>query len=133
MPPGGTSEISQQQAVQHWWKERWGRKSYQWGVVGVSAPCRNVLKTHKDLRKAESAVLTQIRTGRIGLAAFLNKVRVPDFPSPQCRCGQAQETAAHIILHCPLYAEARERLCVPGERLDIRALVSFSKGARCLT
>ena len=91
------------------------------------------MKTHKDLRKTESAVLTQIRTGRIGLAAFLNKVRVLDFPSPQCRCGQAQKTAVHIILHCPLYAEARRRLCVSGERLNIRALVSSSKGAWCLT
>src|SRR5947207_1041525 len=69
----------------------------------------------------------------MGLAAFLNKMRVPDFLSSQCRCSQAQETAAHIILHCPLYVEARRRLCVPGERLDIRALVSSPKGAWCLT
>ena len=33
----------------------------------------------------------------------------------------------------PLYAEARRRLCVPGERLDIKALVGSPKGARCLT
>ena len=131
MPPGGTSEISPQQAVQHWWKERWGRKSYQWGLVGVGTPCRKVLKTHKDLRKAESVVLTQIRTGWIDLAAFLNKMQVPDFLSFQCRCGQAQETAAHIILHCSLYAETRRRLCVSEEKLNIKILVNFSKNVWC--
>ena len=122
-----------QQAVQHWWKKRWDCKSYQWGLVGVGTPCHKVLKTHKDLRKAESVVLMQIWTGWIDLAAFLNKMWILDFPSSQCRCGQVQKTAVHIILHCSLYAEARRRLCVSEERLNIRVLVSFFKNVQCLT
>jgi hypothetical protein len=133
MPPGSTSELSLRQAEMHWWKKRWNSRPHQWGLIGVEAPSRKILKIHKDLKKAESAVLTQIRTGRIGLAAFLNKVRVPDYLSPACRCGQAHETAAHIIAHCQLYAEARRSLRGPDMRMDVRSLVSTSEGARRLT
>src|SRR5271156_6574594 len=34
-------------------------------------PTKQVLNLHKDLRKAESALLVQARTGQIGLAKFL--------------------------------------------------------------
>src|SRR5947207_14080277 len=99
----------------------------------MSTSCCKILKTHKDLRKTESAVLTQIQTDQINLAAFFNKMQILNFLSSQCRCGQVQKTAAHIILHCSLYVKTRRRLCVPEERLNIRALVSFSKNAWCLT
>ena len=36
---------------------------------------------------AQSSILTQVRTGKIGLAAFLCKCWVPDFPTPACSCG----------------------------------------------
>ena len=61
--PRSTSELSPQQAVKHWWKKKWNRRSYQWGLLGVQAPGGKMLKIHKDLRKAESAILTQVRTG----------------------------------------------------------------------
>ena len=133
MPPEDISEISPQQAVQHWWKKRWGCKSYQWGLVKVGTSCCKILKTHKDLRKAESAVLIHIWTDQIDLAAFLNKMQISDFLSFQCRCSQVQKTAAHIILHCLLYAETRERLCASEERLNIKILMSISKNAWYLT
>ena len=87
-------------------------------------------KIHKELKKAESSILTQIRTGRIGLAAFLNKARVPNFPSPICQCGQAEETASHIIAYCPRFAEQRQGLAVGHP--DIKKLVSTAKGAQRL-
>jgi hypothetical protein len=39
-------------------------------------PAKQVLELHKGLRKAESALLIQARTGRIGLAKFLYRCRV---------------------------------------------------------
>jgi len=56
-------------------------------------PTRAVLKLHSGLRKAESSVLVQARTGRIGLAKFLYKYRVPSVLTAQCRCGAGEETA----------------------------------------
>ena len=70
--------------------------------------------------------------GRIGLAAFLNKVRVLDHSSPQCRCGRSRETAAHVIAHYPLYIEARRSLCNPEGLINIKKLVSTAKGAKRL-
>jgi hypothetical protein len=67
------------------------------------------LRKHDSLRKHESAALVQIRTGKIGLNAFLFDCRVPDIMSPNCECGN-RETAAHIILHCPLLAAKRDGL-----------------------
>ena len=70
---------AEKEALERDWKERWEANPPTWGVVGVGPPKRSVLKLHKDLRKAESALITQIRTGRIGLAAFLNKAKIPGY------------------------------------------------------
>ena len=78
-------------------------------------------------------MLTQIRTGRIGLASFLNRARVPDFPSPMCQCGQAEETASHVIVFCPRFSEQRRQLTGQSmDRLNVKALVSSAEGAKRL-
>jgi hypothetical protein len=78
-------------------------------------------------------VITQIRTGRIGLAAFLNKAQVPEFPSPECQCGQGNETATHVIVHCPRFAEIRRSLINRGSNMvDLRALVTKAEGIKRL-
>jgi hypothetical protein len=59
------------------------------------------LRRHKGLRKHESVTLTQIRTGKIGLRAFLAKRRVPGIVTPLCPCSIGPETPEYIIIHCP--------------------------------
>jgi len=66
------------------WKRRWEANRPKWGLIGVGPPSEEPPKIYKELKKAESSILTQIQTGRIGLAAFLNKAKVPSFPSPKC-------------------------------------------------
>ena len=61
-------------------------------------------------------MLTQIRTGKIGLRAFLFQARVPDIVTPLCRCGNELETPAHVILRCPELNEEREQLWSRIER-----------------
>ena len=67
------------------------------------------------------------------MASFLNRARVPGFPSPMCQCGQAEETAAHIIAYCPRFAEQRRSIAnqLTG-RQDVKALVSSAEGAKRL-
>lgn len=48
------------------------------------APTKDVLQLHNGLRKAESALLVQARTGRIRLARFLHSRKVPGFETAQC-------------------------------------------------
>ena len=73
------------------------------------------LAKRRGLRKHESTALTQIRTGRIGLKAFLHRRRVPDVLSPRCSCGQAEQTPAHLFADCPETVTAR-RPDLPGSR-----------------
>ncbi|PQE21173.1 hypothetical protein CJF30_00011262 [Rutstroemia sp. NJR-2017a BBW] len=40
-----------------------------------------------------------MRTGRIGLAYFLNTAKVPDFPTKQYEYGQGWETPRYILLY----------------------------------
>jgi hypothetical protein len=65
------------------------------------------LSIHRDLTKARSSLLTQARTGAIGLNAFLFKMRVPDIPSPLCSSGCGAETFDHIVLKCLGFKEQR--------------------------
>ncbi len=99
----------------------------------MGPPNRKTVKLHAKLQKAESSVITQIHTGRIGLAAFLNKARVPGFPSPVCPCSQASETVTHVIAHYARFMEHRERLKNPRTgQLDVKGLVSRPEGAQLL-
>ena len=125
--------MSMQQAVQYWWKQHWDGKQNQWKLIGVEAPGHKVVNLHKNLHKAESAVLTQIQTRRIGLVVFLNKVQVSDHPSRVCQCSQANETAAHIIVHCTRFSEAHSSLRDYHTGLiDLKSLVDTAKGVQHL-
>ena len=78
-------------------------------MASTEAPSARRLTLHEQLKKAESSVLlVQARTGRIGLAHFLNKARVPGYETPACRCGLGDETAEHLLLHCQLETERRQ-------------------------
>jgi hypothetical protein len=89
--------------------------------------------------------------GRIGLAKFLYKCRVPSVQTAQCRCRAGEETARHMalfydkgsgispalalppILHplCTEEAGRRQHLRIGG-RLDYRQLIGTNNGARKL-
>ena len=62
-------------------------------------PTKQVLKLHEGLRKAESSLLIQVRTGKIGLNKFLYSRQVPGY-SAQCQCRGGEETPRHIALFC---------------------------------
>ena len=78
------------------------------------------------------AGLVQLRSGKIGLAAFLHKRGVPEFPSPRCSCGYAQETAKHVLLHCDRFGTSRGAL-EHGGRIDCQWLVGEREGASVVT
>jgi hypothetical protein len=77
----------------------------KWGIT--LPPSQNVLKLHKNLVKAESSIFIQLRTERIGLPLFLNKRRVPEYPTPYCYCGLDKGTVSHFLSFCPFYNRPR--------------------------
>ena len=100
-------------------------------VLEDTPPNRAVLKLHSGLRKAESSVLVQARTGRIGLAKFLYNCKVPGILSAQCRCGAGEETPRHMVLYCTEEAERRQHLRT-GRRLDYQQCIGTNSGAKKL-
>ena len=88
------------------------------------------LDFHTGLRKAESSVATQIRSGKIGFNAFLHRARVPGVLNSRCHCGWARQDAKHIILFCPEYASQRRQLIQETQTNDFRILMTEAKGIR---
>jgi hypothetical protein len=69
-----------------------------------------VLKLHEGLRKAESSLAIQLRTGTNGLDAFHFQARVPSVSSPICSCGGERQMAKHVLNCCPRHAGAQDEL-----------------------
>ena len=91
------------------------------------------LRLRADLPKPYSSLLTQIRTGKIGLAAFLHQRRVPGVDSPACPCGWRWETAKHIILNCPRFTQQRWQLRQQVPSTDFQQLTSNPRAAAVVT
>ena len=75
------------------------------------------LAKHIGLKKHESSVLVQARTGKIGLRDFLHTRKVPGVTSPGCQCGAGRETAIHILTECRDTEE---------QRIDLRIALGSS-------
>ncbi|EDN11017.1 predicted protein [Histoplasma mississippiense (nom. inval.)] len=75
-----------QASYNHWlkreqlwrWVQRWKRREPPWGERHGRPPDKKILKWHTGLRKARSTIIIQLRSGKTGLAAFLN--RCPELP-----------------------------------------------------
>ncbi|KAL1995354.1 hypothetical protein VTN49DRAFT_1541 [Thermomyces lanuginosus] len=77
---------------------------------------KSVLRLYARLHKAESSsILTQLRTGKIGLASFLHKADVPGSHTGICpHCEQGEETPRHVLIHRPRFQGDREALDTMG-------------------
>jgi hypothetical protein len=54
----------------------------------------------QNLTKAESSMVLQLRTERLGLNVFLRDRNVPGI-TETCTCGHPRQTVKHVILFCP--------------------------------
>lgn len=79
-------------------------------VIEDPPPTDKVIELHKGLHKAESALLVQARTKKIGLAEFLYSRKVPGVDTARCRCGAGHETPRHMALFCIEEASRRQGL-----------------------
>ena len=74
--------------------------------------------TWEGLTRKEATTLTQLRLNR---APFLEHTRhrwgLSD--SPICRCGEADETTAHYLLHCPIWETQRRTTFGTDRELSI--------------
>ncbi len=69
-------------AIVQEWSVRWHKyrkRGYKYSIAALDKPCAKKLKLYNNLKKAESSVVFQARTGRIGLGHFLSTANVPGY------------------------------------------------------
>lgn len=73
----------------------------------LPTPNKAIFRLYQGLDTPERTVLTQLRTGKIGLNAYLHTIKVRD--SPICEnCNlRVPETPHHVLFHCPRYGALR--------------------------
>ncbi|PCD20294.1 hypothetical protein AU210_015951 [Fusarium oxysporum f. sp. radicis-cucumerinum] len=109
-----------------WISETRGRASFR----HTPKPSRKVLDLHDGLNKKHSALLTQLRTEKIGLKDFLYNRKVPGISSNRCPCGSDRQTVAHVLLRCRQHRQLRDQeLGRLQGRNNLRKLLSERKAA----
>ena len=83
-------------------------------------PNPKVLAKHNGLQRPLSSLITQLRTGKIGLAHYLHKIRRRD--SPRCPCAQGIQTVRHVLTECPRTQDLRKELL--GRTNDVRKILN---------
>ena len=89
-------------------------------VLASGSPGK-ALPAHSGLTKAESSLLVQAGTGKIGLGQFLFRRKVPGVATPLCECG-GEESVAHVLEGCSPFPEglSLERKEGPASALLVR-------------
>jgi ribonuclease HI len=112
--------------VQAEWESDWrqnpkGRSSYRY----TPKPTAKVLDLHSGRKKRESAILTQLRSDKIGFRDPLYRLHVSGFSDPTCDCFEGRETVRHVLLECRRHREIRSQELgrLPG-RTDLRAVLN---------
>ncbi|KAF8573797.1 hypothetical protein K439DRAFT_1281873, partial [Ramaria rubella] len=69
--------------------------------IDPSLPNHHLFKTLSSLPRRATSIITQMRTGHVGLNVFLKKIKAAD--STLCSTCHLPETVAHYLLHCRRY------------------------------
>lgn len=72
----------------------------------IEAPTKKTLEYWSGLRRATASILMQLRTGRIGLSAYLHRINRRE--SARCGCDLGNQTVIHVLLECPLHQDERD-------------------------
>ena len=136
---GKRGEWRAKRLTEGWGDSAWQavRTAYQAGVpepgrTPAQGPedWRTRRELHRNLTKAESSTLIQMRTEKIRFAHFLFRRRVPGIQSASCECGWPKQDIKHILIFCPRLGQYRPILLESAGTSDLRKMLITPKGAR---
>lgn len=87
-----------------WASEKTGRPTRRL----METPSGKTLEYWSGIRKETASVLMQLRTGRIGLNAYLARINRRE--TARCDCDLGNQTVTHVLLECPLHQEGRDEM-----------------------
>lgn len=93
----------QKQWASEWTRGTTGRQLFQL----TNTPTKKTLWLHKNQPKWRSSLITQMRTGKIGLNQFLFHRKVPGFDSDACPCEEGPHTPQHLLISCDTHRGLR--------------------------
>jgi hypothetical protein len=113
------------------WRNRWkkGKKGARSRAI-LPEPNRKATESHWRLKKPESALLTQLRTGETGFNHFLYKRRVLGVESSACDCAQGDMTVEHVLLKCHKWQTERAELIGSLRTRNLRQILTERKSCR---
>ena len=91
------------------------------------------MEAYIDIKKHESALLTQLRIGKVGFNAFLHSMRVPDIQGPECDYQEEDMTVEHVLLKCPQWNTERVELISPLCTNNLKRILTTKSGRKAAT
>ncbi|KAF7372611.1 hypothetical protein MVEN_00124100 [Mycena venus] len=94
------------------WREKWlmSPRHARISTFDDATPSKALEKMYAGLSRPQCSVLTQLRTGHIGLNAYLHRFKLALSPlSPHCG---VPESVPHFLLICPAHRIARLHLMI---------------------
>ena len=105
---------------EEWRNERTGRSTHKLTPI----PTSKLLNLYKNVPKAVSSVIIQMRTGKIGLRACLYKWKVPEIDNAHCTCDRGDQTLKHVLLQCHRFRKERRQTLRSLQTNDISMILN---------
>jgi hypothetical protein len=113
------------------WIQQWKASKYRRRIqqFDPTPPGRQVQHIYQGLSQPAGSLLTQLRSGHVGLNPYLARIKLVD--SPLCPHCTTLETVEHYLLGCRKYTQEWHQLCIAIGRhqgnLDRRSLLATPK------